>query len=200
MGLWTIVLGVIGAIALALLIAGSVFFRRLQRETATPIILVNEGGRTGRALVLVQTGLGSFAARVADNLVDGLAAGGWEVERTTFSRSAPGATEYDLLALVGPVYMGAPARPMTRYIERIADFRSKPVFAVLTGAGDTGAAAKALEEDIVKAKGRALRTLQVWTQRPNDETNRYAGSNRDRAIAMVLDAARSITAPAGRPS
>jgi flavorubredoxin len=166
---------------------------RVNQDTVTPLAVANPDGTAGRALIVYQPGLSSFPERVASAFASGLAAAGWQVSTTTASRQAPAAvTGYDLIVLGSPVYGGAPAKPLDRYIERVGDFRGKPVVILLTAAGDAGPAIKLTEQKVARAGGRPLRSLGLTTMKPNDEGNKYSGSNTDRAVQIARAAGQAL--------
>jgi hypothetical protein len=166
---------------------------RLEQETVTPLSVVNSGGTAGKALVVYQPGIGSFQERVTTAFIDELAVDGWQVSTTTASREAPATlADYDLVVVAAPIYGGAAAKPLARYVARVGDFRGTSVVVLLTGAGDTAAAIAGAEKLVEEAGGHVIRSLALTTMRPNDEDNRYTGSNTERAIAMARDAARGL--------
>ncbi|TGQ32421.1 hypothetical protein [Mesorhizobium sp. M00.F.Ca.ET.216.01.1.1] len=190
---WT---GLLIAVAIIVVIAGGSFtwlVWRLNEETVTPLTVSNPDGTAGKALVVYQPGLSSFPKRVTEAFSEGLVASGWQVSTTTASSKAPAAVAgYDLIILSSPVYGGAPGKPLARYIERVADFGRKPVVVLLTGAGDVEPAIKLTEQMVVRAGGRAIRSLGLTTMKPNDEANKYTGSNTDRAIQIARETGRAL--------
>jgi hypothetical protein len=166
---------------------------RLDRDTVTPLTVAYPDGAAGKALIVYQPGLSSFPQRVTAAFAEGLAASGWQVSTTTASNEATDAvTSYDLIILGSPVYGGAPGKPLTRYIERVGDFRGKPVVILLTAAGDAEPAIKLTEQMVSRAHGRPVRSLGLATMKPNDEANKYTGSNTDRAIQIARQAGQAL--------
>jgi hypothetical protein len=190
---WTgllIVVAFIVAIA-----AGSVIWLqwRLNQETVTPLFVANPEGSAGRALVVYQPGLSSFQEKVTTAFADGLAASGWRVSATTASKEAPAAAgDYDLIILGSPVYGGAPGKSLARYIERVADFGGKPVVILLTAAGEAAPALELTQQMVIQAKGRPIRSLGLMTMKPNDEANKYTGSNTDRAVQIARQTGQDL--------
>ena len=168
---------------------------RLNQETVGPVAVTNAGGKAGTALLVYQPGLTDFPKAVADAYGDGLVANGWEVASTTVSVQTPAdLTPYDLVVLAAPVYAGAAAKPLTRYVARVGDFHGKAVVVLLAGAGDVDQAVADATATVKAAKGRPVEAFGVTSMKPNDEANRYTGSNTERARAIVRDAARDVTA------
>ncbi len=169
---------------------------RIGQETVTPVSVANAGGSTGKALLVYQPGLSSFTRKVTTAFAQGLVAAGWEVSTTTASSQAPAAVQnYDLIVLGSPVYGGAAAKPLTSYVERVADFKGKPVVIILTAAGAVDAAIEATQTLVSAAKGVPVRSLGLTTMRPNDEANKYRGSNTDRAIQIAREAGQTLKLP-----
>jgi hypothetical protein len=190
---WT---GMLTAVALVVAIgAGSLVWLqwRIDQETVTPVAIANPDGAAGRALVVYQPGLGSFPKRMAEAFGEGLAASGWQVSTTTASSQAPGnVAGYDLVVLASPVYSGAPAKPLIRYVERVSDFGGKPVAVLLAGAGTVDPAIEYAERMIVEAGGRPIRSLGLTTMRPNADADKYTGSNTDRAAQIARNAGETL--------
>jgi hypothetical protein len=188
--------GVLVAVALTVVIAlASLAWLqwRLDRDTVTPLTVANPDGAAGKALLVYQPGLSSFPQRVTAAFAEGLVASGWQVSTTTASSEATDAvTSYDLIILGSPVYGGASGKPLTRYIERVGDFRGKPVVILLTAAGDAEPAIKRTEQMVTLAHGRPVRSLGLATMKPNDEANKYTGSNTARAIQIARQAGKAL--------
>ena len=167
---------------------------RIDQESVTPVTLSNPGGRTGKALVVYQPGLSSFPEQVTGAYARGLASGGWQVSVTTASSQATlPELQYDLVVLGGPVYFGAPAKPLARYVTRTHDFHGKPVVILLTAAQDFETAATATERIVRGANGRPIRNLAFTTTKANDAANKYTGSNVERALQMAHDAGQKLS-------
>lgn len=188
--------GLLVAVILVVVVAaGSLAWleRRIAEDTVTPLTVANPDGTAGRALIVYQPGFTSFQERVTAAFADGLVASGWQVSTTTASSQAPAAAPgYDLIILGSPVYGGAPAKPLARYIERVRDFGARPVVILLTAAGDAEPAIKLTEQMVTRAKGRPIRSLGLTTMKPNDEAGKYTGSNSDRAVQIARHAGRAL--------
>jgi hypothetical protein len=63
---------------------------------------------------------------------------------------------------------------------------------LLTAAGDAQPAIRLTEQMVTRANGRPIRSLGLTTMRPNDEANRYTGSNTDRAIQIAREAGQAL--------
>jgi hypothetical protein len=188
--------GLIVAVALVVVVAaGSLAWlqRRISQDTVTPLTVANPNGSTGKALIVYQPGLTSFQERVTAAFADGLVASGWQVSTTTASSQAPAVVPgYDLIVLGSPVYGGAPAKPLIRYIERVGNLGARPVVILLTAAGDAESAIKLTEHMVIQANGRSVLSLGLTTMKPNDEANKYTGSNTDRAVRIARQAGQAL--------
>jgi hypothetical protein len=186
---------VVTGVVVVMAVASSLWlFWRIDRETVTPVAVMNPEGKAGKALLVYQPGLSKFPEQVTTAFASGLAAAGWQVSMTTASREAPvpDAT-YDLVILGAPVYVGAPAKPLARYVARVGDLGGRPVVILLTAAGEVATAVTATQEIVTAAKGRPLRTFAFTTAKPNDERNKYTGSNIDRALQMARDSGQTLS-------
>jgi hypothetical protein len=63
---------------------------------------------------------------------------------------------------------------------------------LLTAAGDAEPAIKLTERMVTQAHGRPVRSLGLTTMKPNDEANKYTGSNTDRAIQIARQAGQAL--------
>ncbi|MCA1452390.1 hypothetical protein I6F35_04045 [Bradyrhizobium sp. BRP22] len=166
---------------------------RLDQETVTPLAIANPNGTSGKALIVYQPGLSSFPKKVIAAFAEGLVASGWQVWTTTASSQAPAAVaSYDLIVLGSPVYADAPGKALARYIERVADFGRRPVVILLMAARGAEHAIKLTEQMVAKASGRRVLSLGLTTMKPNDEANKYTGSNTHRAIQIARDTGRAL--------
>ena len=188
-----VVVGVVVAIA----VASSIWLLwRIDQETVTPLATLNAGGRAGKAFLVYQPGLSDFQEKVSKAFADGLVAAGWQVAITTASAEAPrpdGA--YDLVVVGAPVYMGAPAKPLRRYLERLGNLGDKPVAILLTAANDASTAIAMTEQLVVAAKGRPVRKFAFTTTKPNDADKSHAGSNVERALQLAREAGQTLPLP-----
>jgi hypothetical protein len=169
---------------------------RTNREGAALREILNPAGTRGRALVVYQPGLSDFQARVSRAFAGGLVLGGWRVELVTAAGGAPtDLTTYDLVALGGPTYWWAPARPLQRYIARLGDLHGKPSVALLTGAGATERSQRILE-DLIRAHHGALIASHVYfTMAPNREADYSWRTNKDVGVALAESAGRALPPP-----
>jgi hypothetical protein len=185
---------VVGVVVLTAAASSLWLLRRIDQETVTQVAVSNNSGQAGKALLVYQPGLSNFPEQVTTAFAGGLAAAGWQVSSTTASAQASVPDgKYDLVVLGGPVYFGAPAKPLSRYVARVGDFHGKPVVILLTAAGDFATAVTATERIVTAAHGRPIRSLAFTTSRPNDEANRYTGSNVERALKMARDAGQKLS-------
>jgi hypothetical protein len=186
MGFWTGSLAAIVAVVAIAAASLALLIWRIDQDTVTQLLVVNSGGSAGKALVVYQPGLTDFPRQVTQSFTDGLVAAGWQVATTTASREATTAlADYDLVVLGAPVYGGVVAKPLVRYAERVGNFAGKPVVLLLTGAGAVEAAIDAAEAMVAAANGRPIRAIGLTTMRPNDEENRYPGSNAEKAMQIA---------------
>jgi hypothetical protein len=188
---------IVAVVVIIVLGAGSMMWvvSSVSTERVTPLTTLNPDGATGKALVVYHPGLSDFTEKVVGSFADGLSQSGWRVDRTTASKEAPAdVSPYDLVILGSPIYGGL-SKPMAGYIARVADFAGKPVVIILTGAGDTDATVAATHDLVAASSGVVLEALAYTTMRPNESAKAYKGSNTDQAIAMAMDAGRSIVLP-----
>ena len=190
---WTGML-IAGALVVAITVGSLAWMQwRIDQETVTRVAIANPDGKTGRALIVYQPGLSSFPKRMTEAFGEGLAASGWQVSTTTASSEAPRSVAgYNLVVLASPVYGGAPAKPLVRYVEQVSDFGGKPVVVLLAGAGTVEPAIEYAERMIVKAGGRPIRSLGLTTMRPNAGADKYTGSNTERAIQIARNAGQTL--------
>lgn len=189
-------IGLVVAVAVvAVLAVGSLLWTqwRISRDTITPLAVSNPAGLGGKALIVYQPGLTSFQEKVTAAFGEGLAAASWQVATTTASDRAPAdVAEYDLVVLGSPVYGDGPGKPLGRYIERVADFGGKPVFVLVTAAGNVDAAIELTQQMVIKAKGRPIGSLGLTTMKPNDGAGEFEGSNSERAIQLARRSGRTL--------
>lgn len=172
-----VIAGVVaGAAAVLLVLTG--------REVQRPPVELNPGG-SPTALVVFHPGLSDFPDSVVQAFAGGLAERGWRVRLVTATADAPAdVSAFGLLALAGPVYWWSPAPALTRYVRRVGDLRGTPVAVVLTGAGQGERALRLMQRAVEQAGGKVVRSLAVYTLKPNDE--RLYGSVPNRRIAYDL--------------
>lgn len=195
-GFWANLLIAVAVVAVIALGSMAWMFWRLNADTVTPVAEANPAGTAGTALIVYQPGLSDFQAKVTTAFKEGLVEAGWHVFSTTASEKAPSdLAPYDVIVLGSPVYGGAPGKPLSRYIERVADFGGKPVVILMTAAGDAVPAIAVTSEAVAKSKGRPVRSVGLTTSRPNDEANEFTGSNVDRAIQIARRAGRTLEFP-----
>ena len=167
-----------------------------NRERAPVREILNPAGTRARALVAYHPGLSDFQARVSRAFAVGLAQGGWRVELVTATGTAPtDLTTYDLVALGGPTYWWAPARPLQRYIARLGDLHGKPSVVLLTGAGATERSRHILEELIRAHHGTLVASHVYFTMAPNREADYSWRTNKDVGVALAESAGRALPPP-----
>ena len=105
-------------VVLAVLAAALVLsYLWLSIEVKSEVEVRNLEGDAGTALLVYHPGKSDFQEKVTYAFAEGLVSNGWRVELTTASAQAPtDLSSYDLLALGGPTYWFAPARPVRRYL------------------------------------------------------------------------------------
>jgi len=171
-------------IASAVAVAAAVLFVLTGREAHRPPEELNPGGRP-IALVVFHPGLSDFPDSVVHAFAGGLVERGWRVQLVSANADAPAElASFGLVALVGPVYWWAPAPALTRYVRRVGDLHGLPVAVLLTGAGQGDRALGLLGRAVELAHGRVVRSLVVYTMKPNDE--RLYGTVPNRRIAFDL--------------
>jgi hypothetical protein len=168
---------------------------RINRDPTDLRATLNAGGR-GRALVVYTPGLSDFQRRVSRAFALGLARNGWRVDLATATRTAPtDLAGYDLVALGGPTYWWAPARPLQRYIARLGDLHGKPTVVLLTGAGATERSLRLLEDLIRAHNGTIVASHVYFTMAPNREADYSWRTNRSVGVALAESAARALPPP-----
>jgi hypothetical protein len=136
---------------------------------STPEIL-NAEGDTGTALVVYHPGKSDFQRDVSYAFAEGLVSHGWRVEITTASSQTPtDLSEFDLLVLGSPTYDWLPAEPVQAYVDRLGDLAGKPVVTIISGAGYTELSQPAMERLVQEAGGQVVKSLAVWSMRPNED-------------------------------
>jgi len=143
---------------------------RTQIDIPSDVVTINDGGTTGRALVVYHPGLSRFHADVMTAFVDGLAERDWRCDMTTASRIAPARLEgFDVLVLGAPTYAWKPASPVVRYVERLGDLGGIPTVVLLTSAGPNTDVAAAFAESVEAANGDVIEALEIRQIAPNEE-------------------------------
>jgi len=144
--------------------------RRMSHEVVSPVQVLNPDGEKGTALIVYHPGMSSFPRRVTYAFAEGLASAGWRAEITTASSEAPADTSgYDLIVLSGPAYGGSVAQPVRDYLRRLGDLGGKRSVLIVAGAGSTDKAVSEMEQLLLAANGTLVRSLPVWTMKPNEE-------------------------------
>jgi len=165
--------------------------RAVESEVAT---IAGTGG--ARALIVYHSTHGGFQPHVLRAFAGGLTSQGWRVDMTTASTATPtDLSSYDLLVLGAPSYNWQPARPPVAYLERLGDLKGKPVALVVSGGGMTTRAVKILSDRVVRAHGRIVDAIEIWTSRPNMARN---GTTDPQAI--LYHAGARVAAASGRGS
>ena len=171
-------------IAAVLAAAAAVLLVLTGREVRRAPVALNPGGGA-TALVVVHPGLSDFPDSVVHAFANGLVERGWQVRLVTANPDAPAdLSPFGLLALAGPVYWWSPAPALTRYVRRVGDLHGTPVAVVLTGAGQGERALARMQRTVEHARGKVVRSLVVYTLKPNDE--RLYGTVPNRRIAFDL--------------
>lgn len=143
---------------------------RVQQDISTDVLIVNEQGATGRALVVYHPGLSSFQDNVMEAYIAGLVDADWSVMVSTASVGAPTSmSDFDLLVLGSPTYAWKPAGPITRYLGRLRELSGLPTALILTGGASTGSAADQLEDAATAAGADVIGILELWQGAPNVE-------------------------------
>jgi len=142
----------------------------INREVVSPLDVLNPGGETGTALVVYHPGQSSFQRDVSYAFAEGLVSKGWRVEVTTASAQAPkDLSGYDLLVLGAPTYDWQPAKRLQAYVKGLGDLSAKPTVIIISGAGYTDLSQRAMEMLVQEAGGETLKSLAVWSLRPNED-------------------------------
>lgn len=178
-------------ILIILLVVGGWTIYITSREVASVVKILNPPSEKARALLVWHPGQSDFPARVMNAFADGLIATGWRVDMTTASSEAPtDLAGYDMLVLGAPVYWGAPARPLSNYLQRIGDLRGKRTAIILTASGNSDGAIKSAKEKVAQAHGQIVTALSFYRWRPNRED--ATGDNETIGIEMARQAAQEI--------
>jgi hypothetical protein len=123
-----------------------------------------------RALIVYHPGRSELQTRLQRKLAETLAGEGWRVDLATAHRSSiSDIGGYDLLVLGAPAYNFRPALPLLNHLTRLKSLEGKPVALVVTGGGMTEAPMRFLIRQAQEKGARVIRTLELWTQRPNSE-------------------------------
>jgi hypothetical protein len=139
-------------------------------EVVSTIEILNAEGDTGTALAVYHPGKSDFQRNVSYAFAEGLVSNGWRVEITTASSQAPtDLSSYDLLILGTPTYDWLPAKPLQAYVERLGDLAGKPAVTIISGAGYTELSQPAMERLVQQAGGQVVKSLAVWSMRPNED-------------------------------
>jgi hypothetical protein len=164
-----LVVGVGTIVLFNVLLSGLVSYW-LNMEVVSPVETLNPDGQTGTALVLYHPGKSSFQRDVSYSFAGGLASNGWRVDVTTASSQAPmDLSGYDLLVLGAPTYDWLPAKRLPTYLSGLGSFAGTPTVIIISGAGYTDLSQRAMEMLVQEAGGEILKSLAVWSMRPNDD-------------------------------
>ncbi len=156
----------------AVLVGLGVLQAAIERETVSPLRVVNPDGQAGTALVLHHPGLSDLQEQLTTAFSGALIEADWRVERTTTSASAPVELEgYDLLVLGTHTYWWAPDGPTRRYLERADGLDGIPTVALVSALGGADRAVRVTEERVRAAGGRPERVQPFFVLRPNDEAD-----------------------------
>ena len=162
-----------------------------SREVISTLKTLSPPAEKGRALIVWHPGQSDFPAHVMNAFADGLVSNGWRVDITTASSQAPtNLAGYDLLVLGTPVYWGAPARPLSNYLQRLGDLRGRRTVLILTASGNSDDAMKTAKEKVAQAHGQIVVALTLYRWRPNRED--ATGDNETIAIEIARQAAKEI--------
>lgn len=180
--------------ALILVILGLATITVLVQLEADYVLENLGGGGSGRALVLFHPSRDArFSDQISEALAEGFKDAGLTVDRTTLTRTTPGAPEgYAIIGIVSNTYYWAPDRPTRRYLDR-ANLSGLPSLAIIGGAGSTGRAERMLGQALRDAGATVLGTRSVWLWRPNDES-RMDEPNRGLALEIARQLGRESAA------
>ena len=163
----------------------------LKMDVASEVEVRNPEGNAGTALVVYHPGKSDFHERVTSGFAEGLVSNGWRVEITSASAQAPtDLSGYDLLVLGGPTYWFTPNRPIRRYLNRLGDLGGQRTVTIITAMGLGGRSISIMEEDIQQANGDLVKSLILYTLRPNED---LYGIND--AVEIATQAAKAIPLP-----
>lgn len=156
---------IIAIITIASVLAYS--YSVINAEVVSDVNTINvTGART--ALVIYQPAVTEFPVDVARAFADGLALSDWRVEITTASaQTSSNMSNYDLLAIVFPIYAGSLPAPITRYLDRVGDLNGISTVIIGCGAGAAGDTINALADKIQNSNGIINQTLALYTIAPN---------------------------------
>jgi hypothetical protein len=164
-----LVVGVGTIVLFNVLLSGLVSYW-LNMEVVNPVETLNPDGQTGTALVVYHPGKSSFQRDASYAFAEGLASKGWRVDVTTASSHAPSdLSGYDLLVLGAPTYEWLPAKRLQTYLSGLGDLSAKPTVTIISGAGYTELSQPAMGRLVQEAGGETLKSLAVWSMRPNED-------------------------------
>jgi flavodoxin len=159
---------IIGIIIVIIIIAAGILFWRMTIETATPMRTINPQSSGPRAIVVYSPGISDFSQRMAESFASGLASANWSVDIVTASSQAPSdLTDYSMLVISGPIYMGQPSKPIQNYMTRMSDLKGLRVYVLLTGVGDSTNAENFASNWITPHGGVEAGKLTLYTLAPN---------------------------------
>ncbi len=186
-----------GVLVLIVVLAagGGIWTFVAESEAAGEVVVLNPEGESGTALVVYHPGLSGYVPEVVGAFADGLLEEGWRVERVPAGARAPtDLSRYELLVLGSPTYWWTPARPVSRYVERVGNLEGKPVAVVVTASGQVERSRALLEGQVRDAGGELVLSLPltVWRPnvdgdpRPNEEVARELAGRAGREVAAGL--------------
>jgi len=177
---------VLAAFIIAIIVIASLLayaYAVINTEVVSDINIVNVAGARN-ALVIYQPAITEFPVDVARAFADGLALNNWRVEIVTASTQAPSnISNYDLLAIVFPIYASSVPAPITRYIDRVGNLQEISTVIIGCGAMGPGDTITALSDKVQAANGNVNQTIALYTLAPNPGTGtptdiaRQAGRN-----------------------
>jgi hypothetical protein len=140
----------------------------VNAEVVSDVEILNPEGSTGTALLTYHPGRSGYQEMITHAFSDGLVSNGWRVEIATASKEAPtDLSGYDLLVLSAPTYDWVPAKPIQRYLERVADLGGQPTVVIISAAGTTTLSLPMMEDLVREANGDLVASYVLWTLVPN---------------------------------
>lgn len=137
--------------------------------TVSELETMNEGGQTGRALIVYHAGRTGFQKMLNEAFAEGLVSRGWQVDITTASNQTPTSISgYDLLVLGTPTYDWRPSRRIQEYLKGLGDLGGIRTVIIVSAEGWTAVSQPAMEHLVENANGELVESLTAWMLAPNE--------------------------------
>jgi len=119
----------------------------------------------GRALIIYHPGGTGYTEEVAYAIGKALQAKGWEVhlDRAN-SRAVSDLTEFNLLCVGSPTYIGSPRPPVVNYINRCSNLEKRTCLVLTTGGQNPNESNKKLQNLLESRGGKVISSLALLTK------------------------------------